>query len=570
MLRLYRQTFSTVLLSVTALLSAGVTAAETDAACQPDYTPPSGGFNFTRQRQDPPVPENAVIGRIYHRGLAVFDESDPRENNFIYRFLNRWHPMTRTSVIDAILLFDDGDAYDASLVSESARLLRQQKYLYDAAIRPVSVCEGEETPQVDLEVVTRDVWSFTPEISLDRSGGENTYRFGIRDTNIMGSGTQLSVARKKDSRRTSNEFIYKDPNVLGSRHEARLTYKDSDDGETILGFMRLPFYALDTRQAWGLYFHQFDQTDTQYFRGQDVSEVQHQRDFYQVDVGYSKGLINGVAERWTLGYTYQEDQFQPGNGLPAPMPFPQSRKLSYPFIGFERIEDNYRTSLDLDQIHRTEDLHIGSRLFLKVGYAAESLSSDTDRLVLHTQYRDTLQFDGKVFWRHGLNLTGLYNIKNSVAEDLVFRYNMDYFRKQTDKRAFFASLHAVMTENLNSNEQVLLGGLQGLRGFENEYMAGDRSLLLNLEERWYTDLHPLNLARVGYAVFLDIGKAWQPGRDNGSGNQFLMNAGFGIRLASTKAEVGRVIHIDFAFPINGRDEPGVDSFQIAINIKDTF
>ena len=47
-----------------------------------------------------------------------------------------------------------------------------------------------------------------------------------------------------------------------------------------------------------------------------------------------------------------------------------------------------------------------------------------------------------------------------------------------------------------------------------------------------------------------------------------MNLGFGIRLASTKADDGRIIHIDFAFPLTNRDDPLVNSSEITVTIKD--
>ncbi len=47
-----------------------------------------------------------------------------------------------------------------------------------------------------------------------------------------------------------------------------------------------------------------------------------------------------------------------------------------------------------------------------------------------------------------------------------------------------------------------------------------------------------------------------------------MNLGLGIRLASTKADDGRIIHIDFAFPLSNRNDIDVNSTEISITIKD--
>ena len=86
----------------------------------------------------------------------------------------------------------------------------------------------------------------------------------------------------------------------------------------------------------------------------------------------------------------------------------------------------------------------------------------------------------------------------------------------------------------------------------------------------YTDIHLLNLVRLGWALFFDVGRAWEPGVEAGFEDDYLVNVGFGLRLASTKADAGRVIHIDIAFPLTNRDDPAVNSSEISINIKNAF
>ncbi|MDD9959297.1 MAG: BamA/TamA family outer membrane protein, partial [Gammaproteobacteria bacterium] len=126
------------------------------------------------------------------------------------------------------------------------------------------------------------------------------------------------------------------------------------------------------------------------------------------------------------------------------------------------------------------------------------------------------------------------------------------------------------SKNLNSHRQVVLGGESGARAFDNRFQVGDRSVILTLEERLYTDLHLWNLIRVGGALFVDVGRAWSPDFDNGVEEELLADIGFGLRLASSKAASGRIAHIDFAFPMTNRDDPEVDSMQVAITIKGSF
>src|SRR5262245_49692478 len=99
--------------------------------------------------------QGAVIGEITVNVGDVFDPSDPQEDRRLFRMANRLHRTTRESVIRDQLLVHSGDRYSRRLLEESERLLRQDRYLYEAEIRPVRYAGN----RVDLEVITRDVWT---------------------------------------------------------------------------------------------------------------------------------------------------------------------------------------------------------------------------------------------------------------------------------------------------------------------------------------------------------------------------------------------------------------------------
>lgn len=564
---LIRRTLVPLCIAMSTPLALAAQGQDKALTCNPDFEPADGSYAFVEEETPAyEIPDDAVIDEIHYTRLPIFDESNPRENNILYRWANRFHVLTREPVISQQVLIEEGQPYDQRLLEETARLLRRRDYLYDVDVRAVSHCNDK----VDVEVITKDVWSFTPELDFDRSGGDNTYGIGITDTNIFGSGKHLSLSHDKDTDRTSSKLEYKDDNVFGSRVETRIAYTDSDDGSNQFFSLQLPFYSLDTRRSWAVRLENEERDDPQFFRGDDVTEVEHEVEDYLVRYGFSSGLQDGVVHRWNLGYHYQEDRFRQGDELPPPTEFPVDKTMSYPFVSFESLEDNYDTAFNLDQIHKTEDLHLGLRLYGRIGYAAESFGSDQDRIVLNGAYSDTLQYNDNVLWRQQLEWEGMWNLDADRAEDVIVSYRMRYFRRQTSHRSFFANFNAVYSKNLNTHRQVVLGGLTGTRGFENRFQVGDRRAVLNLEERMYTDIHLLNLIRIGWALFIDVGRAWEPGVDDGLEDNYLANIGFGLRLASSKAEAGRIAHIDFAFPLTNKDDPDVDSPLVAVNIKSSF
>ena len=98
--------------------------------CPEQFQPASGGFRFIEEGlREYSIPEVVRIGEIHYTRLPVFDESDPRENNWLFRWANRLHVITKTPVISNQVLISEGDQFVPRRVEETARILRQRKYL---------------------------------------------------------------------------------------------------------------------------------------------------------------------------------------------------------------------------------------------------------------------------------------------------------------------------------------------------------------------------------------------------------------------------------------------------------
>lgn len=547
-----------------------LSAAESDTealSCNPNFTPAPHGYNFIYDvERAAELPGSSRIGTIHYTRLPVFDETNPAENNALFRFGNDFHIITWEKVIEDIVLIEEGQRYDERLVQETERLLRQQNMFWDADLRLVSVCDDA----VDIEVITRDTWSFTPGVGYDRSGGDDTYSVNIRESNLFGSGKLISLGRKSDTDRVSTELFYQDNNIFGSRIRGELTFVDSDDGYERSIDLGLPFFALNTQRAWQINVREERRIDSQFHRGDEVTEVQHDIDEVSLRYGFSRGLRAGRVKRWSVGYQYLRERFAPGDELPLPEIFPREQTLSYPFLSYESIEDHYIASFNVDQIYRTEDLHVGSHFYHRMGYSASELGADQDRIVMDGFFTDTLIHEDGVLLRNSLEWEGQWNLDTERSEDIRVSWQSEYLQRRSERHAFYARLEGVWTHNLNSHRQVTLGGLEGARGYENRFQAGDRRVLLTLEQRLYTDLHILNLVRLGGAVFVDVGRAWEPGVDSGMEDKALANIGFGLRMTSSKSSSRRMAHLDFAFPVTNRNDPEVSEFEIAFNVKSTF
>src|SRR5262245_61237396 len=153
----------------------------------------------------------ARIGTIVLDSRPLFDFEHADENTSLSRLANRLHIQTREGTIEDQLLFKPGDPFRAALLQESARILRDTRYLRDAVIRPVAFHDGV----VDVEVTTQDVWTFNPGFSVGRKGGKNTGGVEVEDLNFLGTGTQLGLGFVSGVDRDSKSIYYRD-RQLGS------------------------------------------------------------------------------------------------------------------------------------------------------------------------------------------------------------------------------------------------------------------------------------------------------------------------------------------------------------------
>lgn len=520
---------------------------------------------------DPDVPSGkkleemgARIGRIFLDKENVFDTSREDEDRFLYRIANRWHVLTRDSVLRQQLLFREGDLYSERLVAESARILRRNDYLYTAVVEPLRYDNGN----VDIVVRTRDLWTLIPGISVSRSGGQNKSRVSLSESNLLGRGSRVRLSYMEDVDRQSTNFEFSDEHLGASWLSFYLGLSDSSDGSTARLRAEKPFYALDTRRSWGLELLDDLREDRLYDIGEEIAEYRHESDFYTAFGGWSAGLENGWVRRWTAGIAYDNQRF---SEVPEPDPdlltvVPESRRLVYPFVGLEILEDRFTTTSNRDQIGRTEDFNLGRQLRARLGYASEGLGSDRNSIIYSVDAsRGYGDIDRKALI---LSADASGRIDDGSSANSTLGVGARYYNQITSKRLFFMTLDARRGHNLDLDNPLEIGGDVGLRGYPLRYQSGDASVLFTIEQRYFTDWYPFRLARVGGAVFADVGRTWGENPVQGSSLGWLRDIGFGLRLGPTRGGASNVVHLDIAFPLDG--DPSIDKVQILLESKGSF
>jgi outer membrane protein assembly factor BamA len=505
----------------------------------------------------------AVIGNIDLDVRNIFDESDAREANGLFRLANHLHVRTKRSTIKAQLLFASGEKYAARKLAETERALRLLSYIYDARVVPVRYADGK----VDIKVITKDVWTLSPGISFGRAGGSNSTNFNILDSNFLGWGKALQVSRGSSVDRTSDTVSWSDPNVLGSKWTSAAAYVDSSDGSERVVQVAHPFYSLDTPWSTKITAVKFDRTTTRYNLGERVDQFNDNESSYELSGGVSNGLIDGWTKRLTFGMRYDRSVFlpTPGTGMPAKQ-LPPDRTLSYPFVGFDILQDKYQRVGDQNQIGRTEDLYFGTQVSGEVGLSNSAFGADRNAIMLVAKLLRGFELTEL----QQLFVTGNFSsrIEDGRARNMIAAAGAKYYWRWRPDWLLYAAFSGTVTDSLDPELQLLLGGDNGLRGYPLRYESGTSRALLTVEQRVYTDWYPFRLVRVGGAIFADVGRTWGSGVIGNSDPGLLRDVGFGFRLGNTRSGLGNVLHIDFAFPLN--NIAGIQKFQFLVQTMQTF
>jgi hemolysin activation/secretion protein len=159
-------------------------------------------------------------------------------------------------------------------------------------------------------------------------------------------------------------------------------------------------------------------------------------------------------------------------------------------------------------------------------------------------------------------------VEHGVLNGATLGIGGRYYFRQSPRRVFYMDLSTEAGKNLDADQQILLGGDSGLRGYPLRYQAGEGRWLFTAEQRFFTNWFPFQLFNVGAAVFYDMGSTW--GRDPlGTPSQGLLrDVGFGLRLGNSRSALGNVLHIDVAFPLDG--DSSIRSMQFLVETKKSF
>jgi len=509
---------------------------------------------------------HARVGRVSVYVENIFDpEGDPRERGWFYRATNALHPRTHESVARAQLLFQEGEPLRAERLAESERILRGRAYFADAWVVPVAYDRAANV--VDVAVTVRDVWTLSPDVSFSRTGGSNRNRFNIQEENLLGTGTAIQLAHLSNVDRTSTVASVATPTLLDSRWSLNASFANNSDGHVRSLELGRPFFSLDAKNGFDLIAQDGTSQVSRYDHGSIVDQFDEQSRTVQAYYAWSHGLVDGWTTRWYAGVRIDDALFRadPRTSLPARV-LPPERRLTYPYIAWERDEDRWAKVENQDKIGRTEDVYFGRSTYLELGQAAGLFGADRTALIPRLSISEG--FDLGHAQRLFVSGTANGRFEDGRLDAGIANAGGRYYWLQSLHELLYFSLSGTLSKRLDPESQVLLGGDTGLRGYPMRFQTGSALGLATLEERFYSDWYPFRLVRVGGAVFFDAGRTWGRGPVGAPPLGLLRDVGIGIRLGNSRSGLGSVLHIDLSWALD--NTLGARRLQITVQTLATY
>ncbi|MBI5240313.1 MAG: hypothetical protein HY926_07550 [Elusimicrobia bacterium] len=504
-----------------------------------------------------------VIAEIHaDERLDVFDPAVRGEDWWPFRIANKIHYVTREEVIRRELLIKPGDPWSEFKALESERNLRSLGSFRYVVIKAQAGPGGRTV----VRVRTQDSWTTIPNLSIGTEGGESFFSYGLQETNLFGRNKAVSFLHSQKGPTVSNDLRYTDPRLLGSRLRLSTMLAKTHHGESTGVDLARPFYSIDAPFAYGVGWTRSNSEDTIYQGGESYSQsLEHGRSA-MLSAGRRLGGSGVFVQRLEAGWLYAKSRFDVEAGT-LPGTLPANRELSGPTLGYSWTQPRYIKETYIDRMERVEDYNLGNELSFLGGYAAKRLSSDRDRWLFNLTEQQGLSLGDGRFALAQVGAAG--RVAGEEWENALLFTNLDMFWRS--ERPFLntwvAHLEGATVRRMDRENQVILGGDTGLRGYANNAFTGAKAVLFNVENRVFFPGEYLHLVRLGGAVFFDTG-AVAPEGAGLSLRSFKSDLGAGLRLASTRSRSGGVLRVDLAYALD--QGPGPSRWVLSVRGGQAF
>jgi len=508
-----------------------------------------------------PDPAAVRIGRIRIESNDVFS-ADEASKGWIYRAANSIHIETRPSFLREQLLFQEGDPLDIALLAETERNLRALPFIKSASVIASAPHDGVS----DVLVVTQDAWTTEPGGSFGSKGGRTTYSFELTETDLLGRGQLLSFAYAQETERTTRSIVFEDPYLFRPFWRTRIFLADNSDGRQRQFELARPFYSFSTRWSADGLVSRVAQEDKLHAGGEEVDRFRQEHHETLGSYGAALSASELQADRLTGGVDFVDDTFSPLPDQIQKVPAP--RKFRYVFASFEHVESAFETLNYVNRDSRYEDFNLAPRIFVRGGFSPSAFGAPANSAAASAEWSGGILFSDDSFVQADVLASSRFDGGPQNTIFSTFAGYVHRFRLTRIPQTFVTRVQFDRAWRLDPEVQFEASGATGLRGYRLHAMTGDKRVLVNVEQRFFSEREYLQLFSPGAVVFVDAGTA-VPRQTGLTFSQIKEDAGVGLRIAIARAGGNNILRIDVAYPFQ-RDAQGRRGLLVSFSSSQAF
>ncbi len=407
-------------------------------------------------------------------GTSVL-EPGRTSTNWIDRTGNALHTKTHGRMISSQLLFQSGDSLDPVLVAESERILRDNRYIYDARIQVLPNKDGS----VDLDVFVRDVWTLKAEVAMKNL---EKWDVSVTDDNLAGWGGRFHTKLKLDPGFEDGwnwDMSYRQQNLFKDNITAQV-YRKVRLGSRRKGFgVNREFNSPLIRWLYGTNF-EWNRNEICFLRDdQNTEEIRYNRQdawlgrSFPIALSDAACYLTGAARFIRTDHTLKPDNDPDG--------FIQDSYMGLFSIGY--LIRSYRKVSYLFRFGVTEDIPVGSKLECTAGYEDGDFY---DRAYYALYYLYSYYHENNGYFSGEVSASGFKRPDN--WESRRYQCSLSGISKLLYIKNLRIRQYALLQYNridhpISTGQMLTISDQNGIRGLESDE-KGDKRLRLNLETNY--------------------------------------------------------------------------------------
>lgn len=456
--------------------------------------------------------------------IRRFDVWDSTQSDWFFAadLMNALHVTTRQYVIDDELMFGVGNELDTVDLLETERILRRIGIF--SSVRVEHTVTGG---QADVTITTQDRWSLDPAVIFSTGGGIASYGGQLEEFNVLGTGSRLLLLG-----------LYQTENNIGFEGTIdghwRRVFRSLVDVSGILQANKFrtrqelvvaqPYRWFSTPYAFSLQLLNEFGSDFAYSNdGKPPTLLPfHSREVYGwISQAYGEGdqLYSSLSVRMS----------DVSRGLPASMQ--AFDNTGHVLIGFSSIRQAYSRSQFLNG-YETEDIMHGAWGSATMGRVFSMGEGAPSMWYLGAEGEQSARVTEN-FYLFGRIAAGSGFQSGARAVNTYLEIHGLTHLRLSPHVVVASQVKTQSIWNWTGYRQLVLDLQSGLRGYDANWMVGERRLVANTELRWFPQWN-LWIFGVSAVAFHDIGTAFTQA-SNYLNARYYNSVGAGIRIHNLKA-----------------------------------